>query len=228
MRDPVRPPAGVVRPLPRPLSRSKAAGEGATRFVAMRSALARRASSSMHLREHGITRRPEGDPRGCTPLLQLRCGRGHGGEGGLPSRVPPSPAALPTWSRPPLRHPAEFQALEAPRRFSSVTAFFGCCNWRSRPPRSAADAGGVRRARRPGTARRTAGRIVLLLDENPGRSAGSVVTGRDHVGGGGRAWGWGPTRRSHARRREFERASPDHRVQEALEHNLRCALRHRP
>ncbi len=80
--------SSALSPVPSPAA--KLQERGATHFVAVSSAPARQASSSMHLREHEITRRPEGDPRGCTPLLQLRCGRGAGGEGGLPSRVHPS------------------------------------------------------------------------------------------------------------------------------------------
>ncbi len=72
---------------PSPLPQRSCKRGGVTRFVAVSPAPARQASSSMHRREHEITRRPEGDPRGCPPLLQLRCGRGDGGEGGLPPRV---------------------------------------------------------------------------------------------------------------------------------------------
>jgi hypothetical protein len=101
--SPSAPPQGCVIPCghrrgsyalsPVPSPAAKLQERGATRLVAMSSAPARQPSSSMHLRDLVLTRRPDGDPRGCTPLLQLRCGRGAGGEGVLPPRVHPSLAA---------------------------------------------------------------------------------------------------------------------------------------
>jgi hypothetical protein len=132
MRNLVRPPAGVVRPLPRPLSRSEAAREGCTRGgstpsppaplpqrsckrgvhpwgqyalspgpppaakLQERGAPARVAIGSS--REHEITevhrrrwltrrRGTHGHETRRPPLLQLRCGRGDGGEGVRPPPV---------------------------------------------------------------------------------------------------------------------------------------------
>jgi hypothetical protein len=81
MRHLVRPAAGAVRPLPRPLSRSEAAGEGAPATGTLgssrdlvRTEVHRRRCLTRRRGTHGHeTRRP--------PLLQLRCGRGDGGEG---------------------------------------------------------------------------------------------------------------------------------------------------
>ncbi|MEY2715112.1 MAG: hypothetical protein RIT24_1455, partial [Planctomycetota bacterium] len=106
----MRPPAGVIRPLPRPLSRSEAAREGVhprgqyalspgpspAAKLHETGAPARVAFGSS--REHAITevhrrrwrtrrRGTHGHQTRHPPLLQLRCGRGAGGEGGRPPPV---------------------------------------------------------------------------------------------------------------------------------------------
>jgi len=72
----------AVRPLPRPLSRSKAAREGAMHLVFARSSPARR--TRRRCGSVGATSRKmlRGVHREYSPLLQLCCGRGAGGEGG--------------------------------------------------------------------------------------------------------------------------------------------------